>query len=176
MSESLAPRAPVEGSCLDRQQVQRLREQTARSVSSAHSAEMCEGAGKITAAAASSAGQSIINSAFADDNSARTVGGHDTGALNPVKQKPRASGNSSAAAYNNTGATGVAGLGAGQRAGTQEAEWQLTSLSRKALSSGRTKSSSLVQSTKRPHFCYQSVLPLLSAFERNAFAIKGPSI
>ncbi|CAK0784852.1 hypothetical protein CVIRNUC_008057 [Coccomyxa viridis] len=143
MSESLAPRAPVEGSCLDRQQVQRLREQTARSVSSAHSAEMCEGAGKITAAAASSAGQSIINSAFADDNSARTVGGHDTGALNPVKQKPRASGNSSAAAYNNTGATGVAGLGAGQRAGTQEAEWQLTSLSRKALSSGRTKSSSL---------------------------------
>ena len=66
-----------------------------------------------------------------------------------MKQKARASGISSPSAYSNTGPTGAASEEAGQRAGTQEAEWQLTSLSRKALSSGRTKSSSLVQSDTR---------------------------
>ena len=147
MNVSLAPCAPEKGSCVDRQQVQRLREQIARSVSSAHPAAIHEGADKDTAATASSAEQSIINSSSADGDSARAVGNSGTGALNPIKPYPRASGVSCAAAGSNTGPTGAAGEGAGQRAGTREAEWQLTSLSQKALSSGRTKSSSLVRAT-----------------------------
>ena len=149
MNESLAPCAPEKGSCVDRQQVQRLREQIARSVSSAHSADIHEGADKDTAATASSAEQSIISSSSAEGDSARAVGNSGTGALKPVELYPRASGVSCAAAVSNTRPTGAAGEEAGQRAGTREAEWQLTSLSRKALSSGRTKSSSLVQSTTR---------------------------
>ena len=147
--EAQASCAPEEGSCLDTQQVQRLREQIARSVSSAHSADIYEGAGENTATAAGSAEQPIIKSSSADSNSARAAGHSGTGAPSQVKQKPRASGISNALARSNTGLTGAAREKAGQTAGTQEAEWQLTSLSRKALSSGRTKSSSLVQSITR---------------------------
>ena len=155
--EALVPCAPEEGSCLDRQHVECLREQIASGVSSAHSAhsahsaDIHEGARKTTATAAGSAGQSVLNSLSADSDNARAVGGSETEALNSMKPKSRASGGSSAAAYRNTGPTGVAGEEAGQQAGTQEAEWQLTSLSRKALSSGRTRSSSLVQSSTRLH-------------------------
>ena len=147
LTKSLPPCGPVEGSCLDRQQVQCLREQIARGVSLAYSADSNEGAGKDTATADNSAGQFTIDGASTNDDSARAVGNSDTEAPSPVKQKPMASAFPGALAHSNTGLTGTGSQEAGQRAGTQEAEWQLTSLSRKALSSGRTKSSSLVQST-----------------------------
>lgn len=144
--EDSAPSPTEEGGTLDRQSVQALREHIALHGSTDGSAHAGNHLELPNAMPATSAGQFVEDSADGNRADSRDAGSASAERPAEPQEKPQPARDSSSRAGGKKVAKRKAENGLVRRSGTQEPDWLLSSLSQKALRSGRTKSSSLVWS------------------------------